>query len=377
MLIKFDLESDLFKHIEELIKDGKYEDVLQFIKIAISNQLQEEKAGTQVHEVFEESYVSQPSKLAAEIGEQNKIIQAHLEDLLKNISHVKLPVSEFEQEEVSLIWSFYNRFLPIKIIIYQLADSVSPEQPWFDLEELRETAVVIAQDWCRVLKEYESEKQISRNKRLSVGLPLHPVELQGLKRKNDKRKMVNKISSSKKRFMNQFIGRYYKKEDAEYFAGGCFDLGLMSVKIDGNKCLVSLTELGKDFAVLENPVFHERGFDKAFSNQEMKLIYEKIIPHFKIEKKIVDEVIELLKTKSAFYAKEIDPVFGKYENEILAFYYKKERKLTQKEKDDTIVAARVSTMGRLAEIGIVDWKVDSSGKSNYSLNKEKANFLRL
>lgn len=374
MLIKFDLESDLFKHIEELIKAGKYEDILQFIKIAISNQLQEEKAGTQVHEVFEESYVSQPSKLAAEIGEQNKIIQAHLEDLLKNISHVKLPVSDFEQEEISLIWSFYNRFLPIKIIIYQLADSVSPEQPWFDLEELRETAVIIAQDWCRVLKEYESEKQISRNKRLSIGLPLHPVELENLKRKKDVRKMENKITSGKKRFMNQFIGRYYKND--ETFGGACFELGLISVKLAGNRGLVSLTELGKELAILENPILHERNFDKAFSNQEMKLIYKKIIPQFKLEKRLVDDVVNKLKIKK-LGAKDTDPIFGEYEKEILEFYFNEPEKLTIKRKEEVVVQSRVATMGRLAELGIVNWDVDRSGYSHYSLNKEKAAFLGL
>jgi len=53
------------------------------------------------------------------------------------------------------------------------------------------------------------------------------------------------------------------------------------------------------------------------------------------------------------------------------------KELTQKKKDDTIVAARVSTLGRLAEMGIVNWTVDSSGMSHYSLNNEKAAFLGL
>lgn len=382
MLIKFDLESDLFKHIEELIRDGKYEDILQFIRIAISNQLQEEKAGIQSKQIRKQAYDS-IKKSSIGFEQQPEVFLNLSHQLTQSLSKWKELESDFDIGESSLIWSFYNRFFPLKIIVIQLAKLISPEKPWVDIEELKETAVLMAQDRCRILKEYESDKQVSRNKRLSIGLPLHPIELEGLRRKKDIRDMEERITSSKRRFMRQFIGRYYESKNDEYFSGACFDLGLMSVKLSGNKCLVSLTDLGKEFAILDNPIFHEVDFDKAFSDQEMKLIYEKVIPQFKIEKKIVDNVIELLKTKSSFYPKKIEPVFRKYENEILTFYYRKKsdgsfvKPLTQKKKDDTIIAARVSTMGRLAEIGIVDWKVDSSGKSHYSLNKEKAAFLGL
>ena len=43
MIIKSDIENEQFLEIENLIKKGKYQDIIQFIKISISNQLQEEK----------------------------------------------------------------------------------------------------------------------------------------------------------------------------------------------------------------------------------------------------------------------------------------------------------------------------------------------
>ena len=54
MLIKVDVDSDLYKKIENLIKEGKYQDILQFIKISISNQLQEEIAGDETSTQYQE-----------------------------------------------------------------------------------------------------------------------------------------------------------------------------------------------------------------------------------------------------------------------------------------------------------------------------------
>ena len=50
-------------------------------------------------------------------------------------------------------------------------------------------------------------------------------------------------------------------------------------------------------------------------------------------------------------------------------------KLANEKKHVIVEQARVATMGRLSELKIVDWKVDSSGISHYSLNKEKADLL--
>ena len=44
MLIKVDVDGDLYKKIEGLVKDGKYDDLYDFVKIALNNQIQEEKS---------------------------------------------------------------------------------------------------------------------------------------------------------------------------------------------------------------------------------------------------------------------------------------------------------------------------------------------
>jgi hypothetical protein len=36
---------------------------------------------------------------------------------------------------------------------------------------------------------------------------------------------------------------------------------------------------------------------------------------------------------------------------------------------------RISTIGRFSELQIVDWEIDSLGKSRYTLNREKLGLL--
>ena len=369
MLIKFDIDSDLYKQIENLIKDGKYSDVIQFIKVATNNQLQEEKAGNNPIKLIDESGKS----FSENIGDIMKgTIIEEQERLKKSLSEFVINESEIEKKDVDFIWSFYNRLFPVKIAIFQLANLVTPNEPWVDLDEWKETAVSMAQDWCRVLKENEIAEEIRMNEKLTIGLPTHPMELDKVKGKRMKAKLERKIASSKSRFMEQFVGRYNKKNDT--FEGACFGMGLISVKITGTSSLVSLTDLGKEFALLENPIIHNRKMLHAFSNEEIKLIYKEIIPQFKAEQQIIKDVINELKNKS-LTSDEIQKIFEGYKKFIFEYYSTEPEKLDAKKREEKITQSRVATMGRLSELKIVNWEIKERGISHYSLNQEKCQFL--
>ena len=175
--------------------------------------------------------------------------------------------------------------------------------------------------------------------------------------------------------MNQFVGKYYKNEQS--YDGACFTMGLMAVKVSSNKVLVSLTDLGKEFALIKNPIITESKFENTFSNDETKLIYEKIIPQFKIEQQLIKDVIAKLQREGTQTSKELDPIFKEFKKIIIEFYYDKPEELDDDKKRKIVQQARVATMGRLSELKIVDWKVDSSGISHYSLNQEKVELLGL
>ena len=246
-----------------------------------------------------------------------------------------------------------------------------------NLDEWQASAVSIAQNWYRYLKENEIKKESKTNEKLTIGLPTHIYELDRMKGKRDRNKLEKKIASSKSRFMDQFVGRYNKKK--EIFDGACFRMGLIEGKRSGNSSFVSLTELGKEFALLKNPIIHEKKTSHAFSNEEVKLIYEKIIPQFHLEKQIIEDIITELKQKT-MTSNDIQKIFNEYKKLIFEYYPIDTKKLTDKErikkKEDKITQTKVATMGRLSELKIVDWETRDK-VSRYSLNQEKAKILGL
>ena len=212
------------------------------------------------------------------------------------------------------------------------------------------------------------------NEKLTIGLPIHPYELEKVnkRKKRERNKLERKITSSKNRFMGQFVGRYNKKNDD--FEGACFRMGLIAIKIGVNSCHVSLTDLGREFALLENPIIIDNKKSHAFSNDEVKLIYKKIIPRFKAEQQIIKDVIYELKQKS-MTSDEIQKIFAGYKKLNIEYYSNNPEDLDDKKKEEKITQARVATMGRLAELKIVNWEIKEKGISHYSLNKEKTEIL--
>lgn len=351
MIIKLDLEGDPFERIEALVKDGKYNDLYQFIKLAINNQLEEEKSGVIDTGDFEKKPTKSLQSITAEIQQS----------LARLFSDNELEESEIAPLPSSLIWSFYNRFFPAKIVVRQLALMLANDQKWADLWILQDQAFTSAEEISDTLKEYEDEKDIPRNKKLSTGLPLPSSELRGL-RKSEKKKRRDKLIASRIRFQEQFVGRYIKKDSR--FKGMCFEMGLLRVKIKDDSCLVSLTELGREFALMENPIIDDQEYNKTFSDDEVRFILEKIIPKFQFEKIIVDKILNELRNKT-LSSDEIDKIFTSEKKTFCLALNVSAQDMAK--LLNSITQERVATMGRLSELQVVDWKIDNQGKSNYSL----------
>ena len=371
MLIKLDVESDLYQRIEKLVQDRKYHDAIQFIKIAITNQLQEEEARDKTSMQYEEH--ESPEEISEKIRLHEFELEQELEELRSGLSTLTIEKSSMEKEDEYFIWSFYNRFFPVKIAIFQLANLMK-ERSWIDLNEWQESATLMAQGWYRYLKEYEIEHEIRMNEKLTVGLPTHPYELEKVnkRRKRERIKLEKKIASSKSRFMEQFVGRHNRKNDS--FEGACFTMGLISAKTSGMSTLVSLTDLGREFALIKNPIIHEKKMTHSFSDDEIKFVYEKIISQFTAEQQIIKDVINELKDKS-MTSDEIQKIFEQHKKFIFEYYSNEPEKLENKKKVEKITQTRVATMGRLSELKIVDWEIKERGISHYSLNQEKCQFL--
>lgn len=348
MIIKFDLKSDQLAAIKKMVREGGFSDIHQFIEIAIENQIREE---------FGESKTDWENQVSTnELQSLEASIEKNRQKILHLLSNIPLEESELICTPSPLIWSFYNRFFPIKVVARALAIAVT-SQKWIPLSDFQNDGVKFAEIYSDKLKEYEEDHKIPRNKKLSTGLPMPKAEVRGFT--GDKYDKKNaKYIASKERFQDQFIGRFVKRDHK--FFGACYEMGLMSVKVENNIVYVSLTDLGRDFALLENPVLDNDQANKIFNEDEILFIKQKLIPRFKLEQIIIDKILHKLES-TPLRTEGIDEIF---QSEINNYFDNEDESAKLL---DSANAYRVATMGRLTELGLVDWAIVDKGKSVYSL----------
>jgi len=181
---------------------------------------------------------------------------------------------------------------------------------------------------------------------------------------------------------------------------------------------ITLTENGKNFYLLNNPVFGGK-LDQSLSKEESMFLTTKCILQrplqLKINKKITKLVSETEHGKSPDMTDDLDKIcvgsieeFFKenpdepnkirIENDIIAksermnpenerirkhlkdnkdtLDSKEKIKLRKQLKQTPIEAMRSAVMGRLTELGVVEWEINSNSRSEYKIaNKELADSL--
>jgi hypothetical protein len=360
VIVKIDLDAVKVNKIEQLIATGNYLDIPQFVNVAISNQLEEEFS-TIKGPIIRSGKLSS----AVEVGQLHMESDGESQNLTfpiadqygpwrKQLQDLQVESTKIHPRTSDLIWYFYNRFFPVKLVIHVLAQIIAIQHKnWIELADVQVQAFEFAEGVATKLKNFEISAKMARNKKLSTGLPSSRMELVGF-RGTSKRKKEEKLIRGRTRFMDQIVGKYVPKN--RMFSGACFDLGLIGIQQRNEISYVSLTQLGKEFALLENPILDKDLFEAAFSDKEVYFIFHKIYSKFKLEEKIVKNIIEWLK-KEPLTSSQIDELF-------------------KNEYTDFIPEQRIATMGRLSELQIVKWEIDREGKSVYRLNREKVQMLK-
>lgn len=371
MLVKFNIDNDVFQKIKQLVEQKRYQDLNEFLNIAVNNQVTEEFANLTSNIVRMESPPKEADISLKEIDDFLAEKGAPFEETLdpnwrKILQKIEPGISDIEPYYDDLIWSFYNRFLPVKIVIYRLATLLKGNLAWIELTDLQTLSYNLATKISEGLREYEEQYDLARNQRLSTGLPTPESERERVKKIREKRKIVEKIESNRKRFMEQFVGRKIRSEGIDQFSGACFDMGLLAVRFTGNNVSVNLTQTGKEFSLFRNPVIEDKKMDVAFSHEEVRFILEKIIPKFKFEKIIIDKILKELKNNK-LSSDEINDIFKEEKMKFLKEKGESVIMIEKKTDEGTIVRERVATMSRLSELGLVKWDIDKTGQSSYSL----------
>ena len=403
--------------IRKLVESKKYRNPDEFMKNALEILLTWESAHPEeCMEVLktlmpfsleQEGFMKQtmdPDELKRQFGDlgidadkdeisQQKILALSDDDHLKlrdNFQHTKnyieaLKISKPENlipyDGFPLLSGFYSRFLPVKIVLTVLAHGLErSKESKIEIKDFRVHAYDIAEEIAETLSKYENELDIPRNKKISTGLP----------KKGKEDKDQEKIAMAQKRFKDQYVGKVRTKRgtDKKHFEGALSALGLVYAFEEDSKVFISLTELGKKFFLIDNPVV-QGDYDKGpLTKQEADFILKKLIPQRELEQKFVEAAISVVKrfqkdsTNLKTSDKDYEKISYTLDDEIknVAIEYLKKNPKAQdmynlnhlEAKNETVERKisqwRLATMGRLAELRVVSWRINEKGDSEYSLN---------
>jgi len=234
-----------------------------------------------------------------------------------------------------------------------------------------------------ISKELKKIPNAGRSERISTGLPIGFPQNQ----------KPDKIEASNDRFLKCFVGH---KGATQVFAGkpihrgALNETGLVYIREKNKRLEITLSNEGLEFYEMPNPIIdgiHHINEDvitnedgtktwkpspgnfffktndegsvesKAFYDEEKNFIMEKIIAKFPLENKIVNDIVSAMSAEQELDHRKIDNIISK---------------LTDVDKDK-IKIYRMATMGRLAEIGTVNWEIRKGNSGNaesfYSINK--------
>ena len=315
--------------------------------------------------------------------------------------------TEFNYDGWPLLFNHYSRLFPARIAVLALADSMKKAQKkQIHVDKFNRDAY----DFCEEIAvneiKREKEEAISRAHKTSTGLP-KPNEKQD-EDQNELEK--SKQEQYESRYKEKYFGRIKENKDEQkkYFEGLMSALNLIRIFEKNDELYVTFTKEGRDLWGIENPLFSgDRA--KVFSEREGIFILEKLISKRKLEMKLMKSAINLIELKEGIeeeivsqldeafmyeiegycksneenkHTKKLKDIVSNHKlilkNRIKA---KKEKDMASIKKDkeefDKIIkkqspleAIRIGTMGRMAELNLVEWTI-SEGKSYFTRKNQK------
>lgn len=282
----------------------------------------------------------------------------------------------FEYDGYPMLFKLYSRFLPVKITVSVLGNMLYEDQvAAVGLDRLRGGAYDIAEEIAGQLVVADQSKKVRRNMKMSTGLP---TKAQG--------RDVEKTVHAQKRFKDQYVGavRRHRTTKTRHADGALAALGLASIFEEGGELRVTLTEAGRQFFLLDNPVMRgEYVSGRAIGDEEAAFILGSLIPSLPLEDMFVKAAVGTVKRAgrkaggAGASTADLDRAFFR---EVVRYAEKSQKVasrfgldklggtgkgLSNEKTRALIVGWRVATMGRLAELGAVEWKVGAKGESVY------------
>jgi hypothetical protein len=349
----------------------------KFMNGFLDKKQKEMHFGKGEQEKADEEYEKQK---ALEISDHDHVrVAKNIDETLKYISklEIKKPKCVYEYDGYPILFRFYSRFFPVKIVISVLSNMLYEKSlTKVKYTDFRAAAYDISEEISNHLTEIEKTNETPRNKKRSTGLP----------KKGKDKEDIAKIAQSQKRYKDQYIGKLRKDRESkkEFAEGAPIALGLIYLFEEDGELFVSFTEKGRQFALIHNPIisgnYEENALTKdgTLTQKESDFILEELIPDLKLEKLFIDAALKVIKNppKNSKITDSLDEEFlntfkkfkAKNPKTVKDYELNNLKTLAEEATKKRIVGWRVATMGRISELSIVNWKINKNGESEYSLN---------
>ena len=304
-------------------------------------------------------------------------VQGNFLKMMKYIKSLKItkPENIIPYDGFPLLSINYNRFLPIKLTVLMLAHMLeSKRESKIELKDLRVNAYDFLEEYGGLIRKYEKLKGIKRQNKISTGLPKK-------NNNNDDEKEIEKQIRIKDIQIGKI--RSSRKLGGKFLEGALSATGLVYAFEENEKLYVSLSELGKKFVLLENPIFPTNDFSKGpLSDEEIDFILKEIIPKRELEYQMIKKILSILKDEGPNISEEeskrnlkelettIHMVIKEYINKNpkkCADFNISEQKMDNSKVKNKIKQRRLAIMGRLVELKKVKWIISEDSISEYYL----------
>ena len=349
-----------------------------------------EKYGSEWKEFLDSIPATDKTTNESEVTQQTFATDNEFENVQTNLDITKEFIKQINFNEISkegydeikfdgwpLLFTHYSRLLPVKIAISLLGNMMREQKsPVINFNDFRARAYELAEEISKKLIVYEKENKKTREEKISTGLPRPSIINQ----------VTAKQALAEQRYKDRYFGKLKRRHDTgeTTFEGALMALGIIKIFAKKKEVLITLTDLGKKFYLLDNPIINGTNFP-AFSNEEREFLVTKIIPNRPLETKLIKTATEIITYEDALSSEITDTLDTEFENTLKNFVKKSnDKKFTDKIQSDIIdktdelrqnnegkqtpvEACRIATMGRLTELGVVSWDINKEGKSEYEI----------
>ena len=349
-----------------------------------------EKYGSEWKEFLDSMPATDKTTNESEVTQQTFATDNEFENVQTNLDITKEFIKQINFNEISkegydeikfdgwpLLFTHYSRLLPVKIAISLLGNMMREQKsPVINFNDFRARAYELAEEISKKLIVYEKENKKTREEKISTGLPRPSIISE----------VTAKQALAEQRYKDRYFGKLKRRHDTgeTTFEGALMALGIIKIFAKKKEVLITLTDLGKKFYLLDNPIINGTNFP-AFSNEEREFLVTKIIPNRPLETKLIKTATEIITYEDALSSEITDTLDTEFENTLKNFVKKSnDKKFTDKIQSDIIdktdelrqnnegkqtpvEACRIATMGRLTELGVVSWDINKEGKSEYEI----------